>query len=926
MGILRGAPLLCAALLVASPATAGRPVPGEGRILFAVDERIPLPQAPEGIAAGDIDGDGHVDLIAVADQGFTVLLGGTEGLAPPVYVPVDRPGRQPVVADLDGDGRAEVLGTTSDDPDLVVWRWQSGQLVEATRYLIGAEPGGIAAADLDDDGDPDVVIGSRVMNTVTTLRNVGQGLEVAGTFPVGPAEGNPFRPIALATADMNGDGVPDVIATDASAYARIVVLHGLGDARLAPAMSQEIPYYPFHLVPGDFDGDGDTDVATGGHGVTVLLNQGGSFTTTWFETPSTRSVEDITAGDVDGDGFMDIVALEAFYRASEGSKVVVVHGPLSDPPRERVFLSSGLALAFVLADVNGDGLNDAVVAARDAWGGPDGAVSILRNRGCGLLSATAQFPIPGADDYQYDNWRPVTALAVLEVEGRPSLLFERDGVGHLMRNDGRGWFEEPEPTGDAFPAAIEDLNADGHADILVPAGTGAWDVKLGDGAGSFAYASSVPRGGTLADMDGDGLRDLVYGLEQGEPAYRRNLGGGLFAAAEALGRIPAAARARAFAFADFDGRRGDDLALALNGPLRADTIEVWANWHGREFREPARVVVESVVEPWMGEEAPSQLEAADLDRDGRNDLILLAQTIGEQGYIATFLNGRHGEWAGVSALFAGKEPAGIVVADFDLDGAPDVAIAEVNSNDPGRTRVFRGVGDGTLEQVHAYLPGDYPIAIVAADFDMDGLTDLALSCRRLGLIGVHGNRSETPAPRHVVVPAVAGVKEGVVRVQWSLSPSLHALMQRAEIGRHWQDVGIAQVTPAGYVELADPNVQPGRRYGYRLASTDPGVIIDGSEAWVKLKPQGGIIVHELASDVGMMGDVALTIESSAEGEGTVELFDVGGRRVAMARGVRLSAGAQRVAVPATEPLGQGVYWARVRSGEDVGVGRVVVVR
>ena len=139
-------------------------------------------------------------------------------------------------------------------------------------------------------------------------------------------------------------------------------------------------------------------------------------------------------------------------------------------------------------------------------------------------------------------------------------------------------------------------------------------------------------------------------------------------------------------------------------------------------------------------------------------------------------------------------------------------------------------------------------------------------------------------------------------------------------------MGAAQVLPSGWLAVDDANVEAGRRYGYRLVAAEPSLVIEGSEAWVKLMPRGGIRVHELAQ-AGSQG-LALTVEMGADaaGEADVDVFDVGGRRVAGARGVRLAGGAQRMVLPGTDAVMQGVYWVRVKRGVESVVGRVVVVR
>jgi hypothetical protein len=256
-----------------------------------------------------------------------------------------------------------------------------------------------------------------------------------------------------------------------------------------------------------------------------------------------------------------------------------------------------------------------------------------------------------------------------------------------------------------------------------------------------------------------------------------------------------------------------------------------------------------------------------------------------------------------------------------------VAVAETHSDDPGRVRVNRGLGDGRLEFVRHYFPGDYPVGIVAADFDGDGRVDLALPCQRLGTIGVLMNSSDTPSPRQLVATVEsADVISGAARIEWAAPGIGAARVERADHGKRWAAFGNAALLPSGNLAVEDAAMEPGRRYGYRLVSIDPRVEIEGSEVWLKSLPRGGIKVHELAETDARGGGVALVIDTDEPGDAVIDVFDLSGRRVVAGRHVRLTAGAQRVGLGVNETLGQGVFWVRVKRGGDVGVGRVVVVR
>ena len=400
--------------------------------------------------------------------------------------------------------------------------------------------------------------------------------------------------------------------------------------------------------------------------------------------------------------------------------------------------------ALVVGDFNGDGLDDVATANYGPTQGitRKGSVSVLYNRGARMLESMTDFPIPGTGHYggTVDRW--LSQIYLLPIDGVPNLLIGEGRNLYLMRRDGAG-FDTPEFVAEGLSLALEDFDDDGNEDNLALVGIGLYEVQLGDGTGAFHPTTpfTLESWPSLMDFDGDGLPDILVRMSDGELAVRRNQGAGRFGAAERLGIVRPSIQSGFATGADLDGKRGDELILGLNGPGRADTLEIWENWQGRELRNPVRVVrpLEGAFE--HPDEHPSGVNVVDLNHDARLDLVLLIRTgEGGSGYLEVFLQGEHGSWTAMPTIYVGVEPAGFVLEDFDLDGNLDVAIAETNSNDQGRTRILRGLGDGGFEPVGIYYPGEYPIGIVSADFDHDGRPDLALACARRGTVALHIQR------------------------------------------------------------------------------------------------------------------------------------------------------------------------------------------
>jgi hypothetical protein len=311
---------------------------------------------------------------------------------------------------------------------------------------IPEDPLTICAADLDIDGDNDLVCTNWTSNSISVLFNNGNGTFIpGGDYPVG------VSPSMVAAAEINGiDGI-DLVITNAGTH-NISVLFNDGDGGFEYDNTYDVDYQPADLYVSDFDGDGHNDVATvsfTGNTVSILFNEGDGS----FDPPDTRyeiggQPRSIVGGDFDNDGDLDLVAsiysrpsLQMLINAGDGTFMTGEYYRLPDP----IHVSA--------ADLNADSNLDLMATNFQA-----GNVSVLLNEGNGGFGSAQSYPA-GSNPWDintgdFDGDRDID-IANGDHNNNIAILF----------NDGEGNFGYPSYfiySRFLYPA---DLDNDGDLDI-----------------------------------------------------------------------------------------------------------------------------------------------------------------------------------------------------------------------------------------------------------------------------------------------------------------------------------------------------------------------------------------------------------------------------------------------------------------------------
>jgi len=494
----------------------------------------PWGQVPTGsvtdLALADADGDGVLDLAAAGPWGLRVHSPGHLVGAGLSEIQALGPQRMTWWDDHDGDGRPALFGwglpTPGSEADALSG-WESpleGPAIPLTAHA--AEAGAPAAlADLDRDGDLDLlVLETEPLSLRGSLAGThGDWILEEVTAP------NITASAAACAADLDLDGDEDVVLAQLGTVS--VWLNEAGALALALELDTGANRVE-DIEAADLNGDGRLDILTVGtvHGLEVFLADGaGGYTGPSPLVPATAPANDVELGDLDGDGDLDVVL--GTLRGQPDlvlENVVTLAGdgaPGGDtvPPctwvglQVRQELSTKMTHDLALDDVDADGDLDVV------FGHGVGELSASwRNDGAGNLTPFELFP---------DFWATEAVLFadVWGDAGRDLLLFGEDTT--LLRRNQGGSFPSGTANSVQLPrahttaAALADLNGDGHLDLVTVHDFGlptrAWFGPWPEFTGppDRVLPALDMHQVLLSDLDGDGAEELLVTSEiEGVPA------------------------------------------------------------------------------------------------------------------------------------------------------------------------------------------------------------------------------------------------------------------------------------------------------------------------------------------------------------------------------------------------------------------------
>ncbi len=536
------------------------------------------------VAVGDVNGDGKPDLLIAnqcasssncASGGVSVLLGKGDGTfrAAVAYGSGGINASFVAVTDLNHDGKPDLIVAnqcaTSNNCTLangtvgVLLGNGDGTFQGAIAYDAGAYgSNSVAVGDVNGDGNLDLIVANQcegegdygntscANGSVAVMLGNGNGtFQPAATYASGG-----YAALSLALGDVNGDGKPDLVVTNSSVSGSnngngtVAVLLGNGNGTFqAAAIYGPGGFQAEALATGDVNGDGTADLVIANRcasssncesgGVSVLLGNGdGTFRAPGVYTSGGNTAYSLAVADLNGDGKLDLVVANNCISSSNcaNGTVGVLLGNGNGTFQPAVSYASGgyYAISVAVADVNGDGKPDLVVANNCVTSSncANGRVSVLLGNGDGTFQPAVGYGSGGMFAFS-------VAVGDVNSDGKPDLLVANEyvssgnlsnGTVGVLLGNGDGTFRAAVAYasggkyGDSM--AVGDVNGDGKLDLLVAnqcasssCTNGTLSVLLGNGDGTFqpAMITATPQIGNgalaLADFDGDGKLDVASG-------------------------------------------------------------------------------------------------------------------------------------------------------------------------------------------------------------------------------------------------------------------------------------------------------------------------------------------------------------------------------------------------------------------------------
>ena len=626
---------------------------------------------------------------------------------------------------------------------LVFLNPENGTFAQSGSYPIAGQASEILIADVDLDGNQDIVLA--ISSGISVLRGNGDGTFSAAAMVLSVSDS-----AGILIADMTGDGVPDLVVGHYPTQS-VSVLAGNGDGTFAAPVDTPVGVSVSGITGGDFNRDGIFDVAIASRAssaVTILLGVGNGT----FMAPVIYSSGDavaIAAEDINRDGIPDLITANFYDNSTsvlvgngDGSFRPAIRNPINPDPNYGGGSSSDGVFSLFISDFDGDGIPDIA-----AGGGLYGGLFVFHGHGDGSFAGPIEFTSSSS-----------LALADFNSDGLPDFATVSDNSSAVSILYGRvaprlSMTASVNPAAEnqpltltvtaSYPAATGTITFTNGYHLNSPIGTAplingqavltmSWPA-YGDGVVEFGATYSGD--GTYATTFCPAIAVVVY-----EPGPALTLTASPNPATPGQNvtfkvTIPTNVQASAIAFYDGVNLLTHSAGSTFSTTFSAGTHRIRAVYPGYYgVGSSAATLIEQVV-PLNGERllagptyltappyntliVPGATVAADFNHDGFADLAVLSSS----GKVVLVYPGTgSGTFNAPQFCPFSFAPGAMVAGQFDLYGDVGVMVTDPGDNAVVAVNYF---GVGSFLQGQTLPVGTRPAAIASADFNNDGEADI----------------------------------------------------------------------------------------------------------------------------------------------------------------------------------------------------------
>ncbi len=751
-----------------------------GKISFSDKVDFTTSGSPSGIAVGDINGDGKIDIIVSNELTKTVSIfrntstgSGVISFASKIDFAVGKYPGGIALADLNKDGRLDVIVTNNQDGTVSVLKNTSTvsniNFAESISLTAGNSPHGIAIADVNTDGLPDICVSNQYSNTVSVFQNKSTGSDISFLDVRAYATG--VQPYNLAIADFDGDGSPDIITANLGSNDISILRNTSGTSGVTSFTTKvDIPVSvsPNNISSSDINGDGKPDIAISSSDVAVMvmINKS-SVNNIAFSNKTAFSVQQssscILLNDYDNDGKPDLGvgfgSYMAFFRNQISFPILTSFSPTSAKQGDTITIKGkelGLLSEVRFGGVPAASFNivsDTLIKAIVGFG-TSGKVKIIASNG----SADS------AEGFIFNAIPAPKILSLSPASGQigSSIIISGNNFSSVL-SENIVYFGAVKASvtaatvnsltvtvpvaGSYLPVSVTVNGLSGYSPLPFNISFSGSNSDLARTnlfvrqSGDFTINKLFIKDLFSQDLDGDGKVDVVAIIQDStgggytNSPYTFNSGALLIARNTSTINKPAFSEQKIIStglspsevsFADIDGDGKVDIITSNHGDNTISILRNNSSPGSISFEPPKNYPVVTNFLILSGH--PNSVAIGDLNNDGKPDIVT---SVGNTNQFSIFPNtSTIGSISFASRIDIGNgfgvnsvaSPTSITLTDLNKDGKMDIALSNAGN---GFISVFRNT---TVNGLITYSnKQDIPMSsyrIASADIDGDGLPEI----------------------------------------------------------------------------------------------------------------------------------------------------------------------------------------------------------